>query len=139
MTELQSAPDSTPSKCELCGALVHDPCTTETARLFCELPDFCYRTPLDELNELRAENTRLREANDYWLKEAVSWSERAREASSSGGFSHDLARDKYRQVLNQNKVLRAAVEDAVETLEAMDLHLDNPLYERLREALEGAS
>jgi hypothetical protein len=73
------------------------------------------------------------------LKVAVSWSERAREASSSGGFSHDLARDKYRQVLNQNKVLRAAVEDAVETLEAMDLHLDNPLYERLREALEGAS
>jgi hypothetical protein len=32
--------------------------------------------------------------------------------------------------------LTAAVEDAVETLEAMGLHYDNPLYQRLRAALE---
>ena len=28
--------------------------------------------------------------------------------------------------------LREAVEDAIDTLEAMDLHTDNPLYSRLR-------
>lgn len=28
-----------------------------------------------------------------------------------------------------------AVEDAIDTLEAMDLHIDNPLYERLRRAI----
>lgn len=31
--------------------------------------------------------------------------------------------------------LRAVVEDAIETLEAMDLHVDNPLYVRLCRAL----
>jgi hypothetical protein len=31
---------------------------------------------------------------------------------------------------------RAALEDVVETLEAMDLHVDNPLYERTRKVLE---
>lgn len=31
--------------------------------------------------------------------------------------------------------LEAALEDAIETLEAMDFHVDNPLYERLRAAL----
>lgn len=33
--------------------------------------------------------------------------------------------------------LRKVVADAIETLESMDLHDDNPLYERLRAALEG--
>lgn len=32
--------------------------------------------------------------------------------------------------------LEAALEDAVDTLEAMDLHIDNPLYARLRKVLE---
>lgn len=32
--------------------------------------------------------------------------------------------------------LRASIEDAVETLEAMDLHVENPLYDRLRAAVE---
>lgn len=32
--------------------------------------------------------------------------------------------------------LRAAIEDAIETLESMGLHVDNPLYDRLRAALE---
>lgn len=32
--------------------------------------------------------------------------------------------------------MRAAIEDAVETLEAMDLHTDNPLYDRLRAVVE---
>lgn len=31
------------------------------------------------------------------------------------------------------------IEDAVETLEAMDLHVDNPLYDRLRAILEPPS
>jgi hypothetical protein len=31
--------------------------------------------------------------------------------------------------------LREAVEDAIDTLEAMSLHVDNPLYERLKRAL----
>lgn len=35
--------------------------------------------------------------------------------------------------------LRAALEDAVDTLESMDLHVDNPLYDRLRAALEAPS
>lgn len=44
---------------------------------------------------------------------------------------------KYAQSLEaENERLRAAVEDAVETLEAMDMHIDNPLYARLRDALE---
>lgn len=50
---------------------------------------------------------------------------------------NDLTREQYRQAFNQNKVYRAAIEDAIETLEAMDLHLDNPLYDRLRNAIEG--
>ncbi len=33
--------------------------------------------------------------------------------------------------------LYAAVEDTVDTLESMDLHIDNPLYDRLRRLLEG--
>lgn len=33
--------------------------------------------------------------------------------------------------------LRALIEDTVETLEAMGLHVDNPLYNRLRAALDG--
>ncbi len=32
--------------------------------------------------------------------------------------------------------LREALEDAVDTLEAMDVHIDNPLYDRLRAVLE---
>lgn len=32
--------------------------------------------------------------------------------------------------------LRGVIEDAIETLEAMDLHVDNPLYERLCAALQ---
>ncbi len=35
----------------------------------------------------------------------------------------------------ENERLRAAIEDAIETLEAMDLHVDNPLYNRLVEAI----
>lgn len=35
----------------------------------------------------------------------------------------------------ENEQLRAAVEDAIDTLEAMDLHVDNPLYERLTAAM----
>ena len=31
--------------------------------------------------------------------------------------------------------LLAVIEDAIDTLESMGLHIDNPLYERLREAL----
>ena len=31
-----------------------------------------------------------------------------------------------------NERLRAFIADAVDTLEAMDLHVDNPLYDRLR-------
>jgi hypothetical protein len=40
------------------------------------------------------------------------------------------------RAINKIKRLHAAIEDAVETLEAMDLHVDNPLYDRLRTALE---
>ncbi len=29
-------------QCELCGALVQDPCTTDTEQQKCELPDFCF-------------------------------------------------------------------------------------------------
>jgi phage regulator Rha-like protein len=36
----------------------------------------------------------------------------------------------------ENERLRAILEDAVETLEAMDLHADNPLYERMQSAIE---
>ena len=32
--------------------------------------------------------------------------------------------------------LRNAIEDAIDTLEAMNLHIDNPLYARLRAAIE---
>jgi hypothetical protein len=32
--------------------------------------------------------------------------------------------------------LRAGLEDAVDTLEAMDMHTDNALYDRLRAVLE---
>lgn len=32
--------------------------------------------------------------------------------------------------------LRGGVEEAVETLESMDLHIDNPLYNRLRSLVE---
>ncbi len=32
--------------------------------------------------------------------------------------------------------LTIAIEDAIDTLEAMDLHTDNPLYARLRATLE---
>ena len=35
--------------------------------------------------------------------------------------------------------LRAALEDAIDTLEAMDLHIDNPLYGRLCVILEKRS
>ena len=34
------------------------------------------------------------------------------------------------------KRLRALVEDAINTMESMDLHVDNPLYERLCKAME---
>lgn len=34
------------------------------------------------------------------------------------------------------EVFVSELEDAVDTLEAMDLHIDNPLYERLRKILE---
>lgn len=33
----------------------------------------------------------------------------------------------------------AGIEDAVDTLEAMDLHVDNPLYDRLRVILDGVN
>lgn len=33
-------------------------------------------------------------------------------------------------------ILFNAVEDAIDTLEAMDLHIDNPLYARLRAVAE---
>lgn len=36
----------------------------------------------------------------------------------------------------ENERLRVVLEDAVDTLEAMDPHTDNPLYDRLRVALE---
>jgi hypothetical protein len=32
--------------------------------------------------------------------------------------------------------LRDSLEDAINTLEAMDLHIDNPLYDRMRAVLE---
>ena len=44
-----------------------------------------------------------------------------------------LVNDLWREVQR----LRVGLEDAVNTLEAMDLHVDNPLYERLRKILEG--
>lgn len=34
--------------------------------------------------------------------------------------------------------LLAAIEDAIDTLEAMNLHIDNPLYDRLRAVAEKA-
>jgi len=40
------------------------------------------------------------------------------------------------KLIAENKRLRSALEDAVETLESMDLHIRNPLYERLRTILE---
>ncbi len=42
----------------------------------------------------------------------------------------------HQYVIAQRNSLRTALEDAVETLEAMDLHIENPLYQRLRTALE---
>ena len=43
-----------------------------------------------------------------------------------------------RAIIHERDKLKAAVEDAVETLEAMDLHTSNPLYDRLRAVLEPA-
>lgn len=40
---------------------------------------------------------------------------------------------------HQLRGAREVIEDAVETLESMDMHVDNPLYERMRAALEGTS
>lgn len=39
--------------------------------------------------------------------------------------------DKIKRLTAENERLLAAVEDAIDALEAMDLHIDNPLYERL--------
>ena len=36
----------------------------------------------------------------------------------------------------ENERLRKAIEDAINTLEAMDLHVCNPLYERLYKTIE---
>lgn len=44
--------------------------------------------------------------------------------------------DDYAAAKDEIKRLRRGLEDAVDTLEAMDLHIDNPLYERLRKILE---
>lgn len=43
-----------------------------------------------------------------------------------------------RELKAENDRLRALIEDTVETLEAMDLHTNNPLYDRLRAAVEAA-
>ncbi len=41
-----------------------------------------------------------------------------------------------REAADEIERLRALVEETIETLEAMNLHVDNPLYVRLRDALE---
>lgn len=50
----------------------------------------------------------------------------------------DVARSQARNAAYEADIeqLRVAVEDAIDTLEAMNLHVDNPLYERLRGVLE---
>lgn len=48
----------------------------------------------------------------------------------------DLTSKELAKLTVENERLRATLEDAVETLESMDMHVDNPLYERLRDALE---
>lgn len=52
-------------------------------------------------------------------------------------------REAYKRASADNEQLRAEIarlrsflEDAVDTMEAMNFHVDNPLYDRLREALE---
>lgn len=65
----------------------------------------------EEIKRLRAEAIRLRSYNEGLAKIAAQQDE-------------------------QIERLRAALSDTVETLEAMDLHVDNPLYDRLRRALE---
>lgn len=55
------------------------------------------------------------------------------EGGRTGPYPRDQTIREARETIER---LRAAVEDAVETLEAMDMHIDNPLYARLRGALE---
>lgn len=47
-------------------------------------------------------------------------------------IGHEIIDD----MMNEVDRLRAAIEDAIDTLEAMDMHIDNPLYARLRATLE---
>lgn len=48
---------------------------------------------------------------------------------------HDFAEEN-NDLRAERERLRALLEDAVDTLEAMNLHTNNPLYDRLRAALE---
>lgn len=48
----------------------------------------------------------------------------------------DRAKLAFIRAADEIENLEALVEDAVETLEAMDLHTNNPLYDRLRAAVE---
>lgn len=41
-----------------------------------------------------------------------------------------------KRALAEIDALKSIIEDAVETMEAMDLHVDNPLYERLRSVID---
>lgn len=76
---------------------------------YCDSRPFC-DDRIDELREAAATIASLTAENERWAAEL------------------DIARDEIER-------LRGVIEDAIETLEAMDLHVDNPLYERLCAAL----
>lgn len=54
------------------------------------------------------------------------------------GQEIQITRDRDEALESQIERLRGVIEDAIETLEAMDLHVDNPLYERLCAALQSS-
>lgn len=99
------------------------------ARAIAALPDIIAR-----LTKAEAEVTALTAERDQLRGELDDLESAWRGANDviAGQRTHlaDLGRERDR--------LAGALEDAVDTLESMDLHIDSPLYERLRAALSGA-
>lgn len=85
-----------------------------------------------EIKHLRASELAwkiIAKQNDQWnalpQSEKESALNKALESEVAAGIQKD----------DEIERLRATIEDAIDTLEAMDLHADNPLYDRLVAAL----
>jgi hypothetical protein len=100
--------------------LVERPCTCHPD----DAPRYCAgKYALSDC--LRSELEAAQHAADYFA--ASFFAEQARLIKSESALEAAQAR---------NAELEGAIEDAIDTLEAMDMHVSNPLYDRLRAQLE---